>query len=67
MDYVVSSVKGTNTSLSDIKQYAGTLTVVTSKPEQNTEIMLVSTRVGSCVLKIPVGRASVYTIGRHIG
>ena len=46
--YVESSVKGApNTSLSDVRQYAGTLTVVTSKPEQNTKIMLASVPVCS--------------------
>ena len=46
VEYVESSVRATlNTSVSDVRQIAGTLTVVTSKPEQNTNIML----VGACV------------------
>lgn len=49
MEYVESSARATlNTSVSDVRQIAGTLTVVTSKPEQNTNIMLVGARV--CVV-----------------
>ena len=66
MEYVESSVRATlNTSVSDVRQIAGTLTVVTSKPEQNTNIMLVGARVCALFLS-PFSLAILFIVCQMI-